>query len=551
MAVLHQDDTATEAVDSPPRKVRMTSSVYRRVGIASAIMMASIFLSRVVGLLREMVIAYTGGVGREVDAYQVAFVLPEILNHIAASGFLSVTFIPIFADYIAEGKEEEGWRAFSAILTVFGLLLVVLIAVAEIAAGRMVGWVAPGLGDPATVADAVRMTRIILPAQFFFFSGGLLMAVQFAREKFAVPALAPLLYNGGIIVGGLLLSGRLGMEGFAWGVLAGAIVGNFFLQYRGAKGVGLRYRFSLDFRHPALRTYIRLTLPLMVGLTMMFSTEFFFKFFGSYLPHGGISALNYGLRVMLALVAFFGQAVGVASFPFLARMAAENRIGELSQLLDDTLRYLSLVVPCSVLLIVLRHEVVSILFQRGRFDAAAAELTARILPYLLAGAFAFAAQTLVARGYYAVKDTFFPALYGTLAVLVSLPAYRVCLRLLGIEGVALAVSLSAALQVVVLYALWNRRVGNRHAGRVYAAFGRQALLAFPLGGLVYWIKVWLFGSFEPLGLGGSLLAVFVVSTLFCSGIVAIGYRLGLEEVVETVKRVRSRMRRRKSGAGSG
>ncbi len=551
MAVLHQDDTATEAVDSPPRKVRMTRSVYRRVGIASAIMMASIFLSRVVGLLREMVIAYSGGVGREVDAYQVAFVLPEILNHIAASGFLSVTFIPIFAGYIAEGKEEEGWRAFSAILTVFGLLLVVLIAVAEIAAGRLVGWVAPGLGDPATVADAVRMTRIILPAQFFFFAGGLLMAVQFAREKFAVPALAPLLYNGGIIAGGLLLSGRLGMEGFAWGVLAGAIVGNFFLQYRGAKGVGLRYRFSLDFRHPALRTYIRLTLPLMVGLTMMFSTEFFFKFFGSYLPHGGISALNYGLRVMLALVAFFGQAVGVASFPFLARMAAENRIGELSQLLDDTLRYLSLVVPCSVLLIVLRHEVVSILFQRGRFDAAAAELTARILPYLLAGAFAFAAQTLVARGYYAVKDTFFPALYGTLAVLVSLPAYRACLHLLGIEGVALAVSLSAALQVVVLYALWNRRVGNRHAGRVYAAFGRQALLALPLGVLVYWIKVWLFGSFEPLGLGGSLLAVFVVSTLFCSGIVAIGYRLGLEEVVETVKRVRSRMRRRKSGAGSG
>jgi putative peptidoglycan lipid II flippase len=377
------------------------------------------------------------------------------------------------------------------------------------------------------------------------------MAVQFARERFAVPALAPLLYNGGIIAGGLLLIQRPGMEGFAWGVLAGAFVGNFLLQYRGAKRVGLRLRFSLDLRHPALRTYIRLTLPLMVGLTMMFSTEFFFKFFGSYLPHGGISALNYGLRLMLALVAFFGQAVGVASFPFLARMAAENRLKDLSRLLDDTLRYLSLVIPFSVLLIVLRNEMVSILFQRGRFDADAVELTARVLPFLLVGSFAFAAQTLVARGYYAVRDTFFPALYGTLAVLASLPVYLAGLRYLGIEGVALAVSLSAVLQVTVLYALWNRRVGNADAVRVYKAFGRQALISIPMGLLFYLGKNLLFGPFEPLGLVGSLLVVVVVGVLFSAAILGIGYGLGFREIVESLERFRSRWRHENTGTGPG
>lgn len=529
----------------------MTRSVYRKVGIASAIMMASIFLSRIMGLLREMVIAYAGGVGREVDAYQVAFVLPEILNHIAASGFLSVTFIPIFADYAARGREEEGWRGFSAILTVFGLMLAVLIAAAELFAARLVGWVAPGMTDGAAVAQAVRMTRIILPAQFFFFAGGLFMAVQFAKEKFAVPALAPLLYNGGIIAGGLLLARLPGMEGFAWGVLAGAFVGNFVLQYRGARQVGMRLRLSVDFRHPALRAYIRLTLPLMVGLTMMFSTEFFFKFFGSYLPHGGISALNYGLRVMLALVAFFGQAVGVASFPFLARMAAEKRFGELSRLLDDTLRYLSLVIPFSVLLIVLRREVVAILFQRGAFGAAAADLTVRVLPFLLVGAFAFAAQTLVARGYYAMKDTLFPAVYGTLAVLASLPVYLLGLRFLGVGGVALAVSVSAALQVALLYALWNRRIGNTGAGRVYAAFGRQALLSVPLGLLFYGVRNLIAGPLQAFGPTGHLTVVAVVGTLYSLAVVGLGHRMGLEEIVGTVERVRSRWRSRRSGKGTG
>ena len=217
-------------------------SIYRKVGIASLIMMASVFLSRVIGLLRDMVIAYIGGAGATVDAYQVAFVIPEILNHVVASGFMSVTFIPIFSRYLAQGREDDGWRVFSVIINCFGCFLVVMILISMAFAPQLIDLIAPGLENEETTTAAVRMTRIILPAQFFFFVGGMLMAVQFSKERFFIPALAPLLYNTGIIAGGLLLGPWLGMEGFAWGVLIGAFAGNLFAQFFGARKAGLTYR---------------------------------------------------------------------------------------------------------------------------------------------------------------------------------------------------------------------------------------------------------------------------------------------------------------------
>ena len=344
----------------------MTESLSKKVGIASLIMMTSVFLSRVIGLFREMVIAHIGGARAPVDAYQIAFVIPEILNHIVASGFMSVTFIPIFSRYLAGDREEEGWKVFSVILNCFGCFLVLLILFAVAFTPELIALIAPGLSNPDTIALAVRMTRIILPAQLFFFVGGLLMAVQFSKESFFIPALAPLLYNLGIISGGILLGPWLGMEGFAWGVLIGALVGNLIVQFFGVRKAGLKYFFIFDLFHPDFRKYLILTLPLMVGLTMTFSTEFFLRLFGSYLPQGSIAILNFGLRIMLILVGLFGQAVGTASFPFLARLVVENRLNEMNRLLNQTLRFLALVIPFSILLMVLRSEVVRMIFQRGK-----------------------------------------------------------------------------------------------------------------------------------------------------------------------------------------
>jgi putative peptidoglycan lipid II flippase len=515
----------------------MTRSLSKKVGIASLIMMASVFLSRVVGLFREMVIAHIGGAGAAVDAYQVAFVIPDILNHVVASGFMSVTFIPIFSRYLADNREDEGWRVFSIILNCFGCFLVALIVVAVALAPRLIALIAPGLKNPDTIASAVRMTRIILPAQLFFFVGGLLMAVQFSKEKFFVPALAPLLYNLGIISGGLILGPWIGMEGFAWGVLIGAFSGNLFVQFFGARQTGLKYFFNFDLGHTALRKYVFVTLPLMVGLTMTFSTEFFFRLFGSYLPQGSIAVLNYGLRIMLILVGLFGQAVGTASYPFLARLLAENKLNEMNRLLNHTLRFLAMVIPFSVLLMVLRSEVVRIIFQRGKFDAAATALTAEVLMYLLVGAFAFAAYTIVVRGYFASQNTLFPALYGTIVVILSIPLYLLGMNLLGVRGVALAVSVSGIFQVTVLYALWNKRSNNTEGRRVYAFYGKVMCFAALLGIFLAWFKTRALFWIDSSTLYGSLMVSLLTGAVFLVILLAVGYGLKVKEVTELVNRV--------------
>lgn len=292
----------------------MSAPTLRKIGTATAIMMVSVFLSRVLGLLRESTIAALGGAGTAVDAYKAAFVLPEILNHLVAGGFLSITFIPIFARYLAAGDEAGGRRVFSVILTVFGVVLGSLILIAMGLAPQLMALLTPGRTDPEFLALAVRMTRIVLPAQLFFFAGGLMMAVQFAKERFLMPALAGLIYNLGIIVGGVALAPWLGIEGFSWGALVGAGIGNLGLQWIGAHRAGMRFSWCWQIRHPDLRRYIALTLPLMLGLTMTFSTEIFSKFFGSFLPPGGISWIDFAWKIVMMLVGFFGQAVGQASF---------------------------------------------------------------------------------------------------------------------------------------------------------------------------------------------------------------------------------------------
>jgi putative peptidoglycan lipid II flippase len=509
----------------------MTRSLFKKIGIASFIMMASVFASRIIGLVREMAIAWAGGARSEVDAYQIAFALPEILNHVVASGFLSITFIPIFARYISQGKEKEGFAVFSLVFNGFGMILAAGIIVAMIWTPFFVGILAPGIQDPATVDMAVRMTRIILPAQFFFFAGGLFMAVQFAREKFLIPALAPLIYNLGIICGGIFLYPYLGMEGFAWGVLAGAFAGNFVLQWAGAKKQGLRHEFLIDFFHPDFKRYVKITLPFMAGLTVTFSTEILMKFFGSFLAPGHIAAMNYAIRIMFILVGFFGQAIGMASYPFMAQVAATGDMNRLNDIINQTLKFIFLVIPFSVLFIVLRHEIVLILFQRGEFDAHATRITAGLLPFFLAGAFAFSAQTFVARGFYALENTLFPALVSTLCMLAGLPVIYLCMTALGPEGVALGLSLTVIFSCFALFESWNKKSGNTGKDLVYRFLFKLILASILIGALLSFIHPVLTRLMPPVSSVPALGICAVTGLLFLLMMPVAGKVMGIPEIV--------------------
>jgi putative peptidoglycan lipid II flippase len=504
--------------------------ILKKVGFASFIMMASVFASRIIGVFREMAIAGFGGINAGVDAYQIAFIIPEILNHIVASGFLSITFIPIFAHYLSLNQENEGYKVFSIIMNGFGLLLVGFILVTMIWTPEFVHIFVPGIQDPGTFALAVKMTRIIIPAQFFFFTGGLLMAVQFAKEKFFIPALAPLIYNLSIILGGLILGPFMGMEGFAWGVLIGAFIGNFGLQLIGAKKLGLKYYPVINFIHPDLIKYIKLTLPLMIGLTMTFSTEILLKFFGSYLDEGSIAAMNYALRVTFILVGLFGQAIGVASYPFMTKLAQKGEFIELNHLLNKTLKFIFLVMPFSVLFIVLSHEIVTIIFQRGQFDAQATTLTAGILQFFMVGAFAFSAQNIVSRGYYTTQNTLFPAIFTSICVMATLPLIYLFMKAMGPKGVALGLSLSVIIQAFTLFECWNRKSLNSEKKEVYLFFLKMLPISLITGCILFITAAAARNLIDHSTFAGSLTIVCLIGIEFLFLFFLTGFIFKIQEI---------------------
>jgi putative peptidoglycan lipid II flippase len=236
--------------------------------------------------------------------------------------------------------------------------------------------------------------------------------------------MAPLLYNIGIIAGGTLLAPVMGIEGFAWGVLAGAFAGNVAIQLPGALRVGMRYGFRFSPADPEFIRYIKLTIPLVAGLGLSFSNEIFFRYFASFLESGAVAGANYALRTMMILVGVFGQASGVAFYPYLAKLAAEKAYGRMSELLNDTINKVALyLMPLTGIMMALAPQIVMILYEHGKFTRESTLETAPILTMYLTGAFAMSVSMLAARPFYAMQKTLLPMAVGTAVSIVSIPLY--------------------------------------------------------------------------------------------------------------------------------
>ena len=242
----------------------------------------------------------------------------------------------------------------------------------------------------------------MLPAQFCFYQGSILSAVQYAKGRFLIPSLAPVVYNVMIVLGGILLASRFGMTGFAIGVLAGALLGNFLLQVYGAIRVDARFRPNLNLRHPGFILFLRLSVPIMLALSLVFTDDWVIRWFGSYLQPASITWLSYGKTLMRVPLGVVGQGVGVASFPFLAQLYSEGKIDELNRLLNTTTKWLiALLVPISALTIAESSPVVYLVFSHTRLRGPDFNATAATLVLFSLGMFAWGAQNILARGFYA------------------------------------------------------------------------------------------------------------------------------------------------------
>lgn len=467
--------------------------MHRRIAAATGIVMASILLSRILGWGRVWALAHFAGANSVTDAFNAAFTLPDILNYMVAGGSLSITFIPVFAKYVAEGDEREGWRVFSTVISVTGLALIALVALAEIFAGPIVTKLQPGF-DVAEHARTVFLTRLMLPAQIFFYEGSILSAVQYAKGRFGIPSLAPLIYNAAIILGGVLLFSRIGITGFSVGVLTGAICGNFLLQVYGARRAGAVFLPNLRIKHPGFVLFLKMSVPIMLALGLAQADDWIIRHYASYLPHGELTWLAYGKMLMQVPLGFVGQAIAVASFPTLAQLYSERKLSDLNHILNSTFKALIvLLIPISALMIAESRPIVRVLFMRTRLVGQDVDATAAALVFFSLGLFAWGAQNILARGFYATRNTVVPAVVGTLTTLCSLPLYAWFMREMGFRGLALASTMGIAAYMLVLFVLLARRTKNHDVGSLMAFFAKvcaaSALVGFACWKLALWLEM--------------------------------------------------------------
>ena len=516
------------------------SNVPGRIAKASGIVMAGVFLSRLLGFVRDLAVAHQFGSSSTTDAYYSAFTLPDFLNYLVAAGALSVTFIPVFSRYMTEKQEEEGWYAFSTVVTVMGLVLVALVAISEVFASQLVDFIAPGLTS-AEKARTIFLTRLMLPAQIFFYLGSILSAVQYAKAQFTIPSLAGVVYNLGVILGGLTLSSRIGITGFAVGVLGGSMVGNFLLQIYGAQRAGARFTPNLNIRHPGFRWFIRLSIPIMLALSLPATDDWIIRRFGSYLVPGSITWLNYAKNLMRVPLGVVGMSVGVASFPFLAQLYSDGKLDELKRTLNATLKGLILLLfPISALTIAESAPLVRFVFLHTRLRGAALDATAAALSVFSISMFAWAMQNILARVFYAARDTITPAVVGTSITFLMLPVYWWMARHFQYLGLAFASSFGITTYTVLLLLLLKRRIPNSQAGPLLIFAAKVGAVSTLAGLACFKLCGWL-GSILGWQTTLQALLVLVITTSVGLALLALFARLiGVKEFDDYLKRVVAR-----------
>ncbi len=438
---------------------------------------ASIFLSRLMGLVREQIIGRTLGASRQADLYFASFTLPDFLNYLLAAGALSIVFIPIFLAHLERGDEQRAWISFSIIANFIVLVGTIGIALLMVFSRPLATLVAPGFTDPSNIDTLVRLTRIILPAQFFHVIGGLLSAALQAQNLHALPALAPLVYSAGIIMGGLVGAyyPDLGAEGFAWGVLAGSIAGPFGVPLYGCLKTRMRWDPLLSIRDPDLRQYLWLSVPIMIGFSIVVVDEWIIKNQASYLAAGTLAYLQYSRTLMKVPIGVFGMAAGVASYPTISGLVAAGAVVEAYSLLCKAVRLmLAITFAAQVCLTIAGFEAVQMIWGvfAKRFTLADAEQTATVLKYLCIGLSGWAAQSVISRGFYALGSTWLPTIVGTSIAIVMTPLYVVLRKEGGAIGLAIASSIAITVYVLLLGWLQRRRF-EKQAASIGAALSKS------------------------------------------------------------------------------
>jgi putative peptidoglycan lipid II flippase len=421
------------------------------------LLMLSALLSGILALVRIKVINHLFGAGMEQDAYQAAFTLPDLINYFLIGGAASISVITILNRYREAGDEEGGDRALSVILNTMLIVLCAGLLVGEIFAPQYVWLFFTGYRrDHVGAAMCVALTRLLLPAQLFFFIGSVMSSRLQVRKIFLYQACTPVIYNAGIILGALLLHHRLGIFSLAWGALGGVIVGSAMLNSLGAFRTGLRYHPIVGFRDPAFLEWLKLSLPLMIGVSLVMFDGIFLKTFASA-QVGGITLITNAKSLFNAPFNVIGPAAGAASLPFFASLFQQGRTDDFSTSVARSVsRLFAVGMIVSAWMIALAPWLMD-LFRGGKFYRSDADAITQLFSILAITLAIWAVQGIYARAFYAASDTQTPMITSTVITVLSIPMYWGLFHTRGLIGLAIASDIGIFVQSASLALLLHRK----------------------------------------------------------------------------------------------
>ncbi len=502
---------------------------------STGILMAAFLVNKFLAIGRQVVIARAFGTGGDYDAFIAAFRLPDILFTLISGGALATAFIPVLSERLTHrpADDPDGWRLISATLNTMLGVVGLASALVAILALPLVEWlIAPGFPSDTQRLTA-NLMRLALLSTIIFSVSGLAGGVLNTRQHFLLPAIAPIIYNLGLIAGAIFLAPSLGVYGLMWGAIGGA-AGHLFIQVPGLLRYHMRYVPFLGWHDPGLFQVIKLMGPRILTLGVIQINFIVLYNLASRLGEGSVSSLDYGWDLMQMPQTIIGSAIGIVLFPTMSELAAQGDLNGLRRTAAQSLRIiLALSVPAMVGLIVLGRPIIQVMFERGEFGPDSTAAVYQSLQFWAVALVGHCALEVANRLFYAQKDTTTPLLGALIGMLVNLALAIALYRRLDAGGLALANGVAVTVEVLTLLIIAHRRMAGVEAGAIGRTLLRTLIAAAMMGGTV--LAFTSFGPALPPLLGAAAGGVLGLIVYLLAG-----FYLGIEEI-RLIPRLASRL----------
>lgn len=412
---------------------RLLNSQTKTITSAAFILGISALISKILGLFRDRLLAGRFGAGDELDMYYAAFRIPDFVFNILIIGAISVAFIPVFTEAWAR-NQKEAWRIANGVLNIFLAVLIFLSIILILFCPLIISIIAPGFGGEKREIT-IALTRIMFLSPVFLAVSNIFSGILQSFKRFFVYSLAPIMYNIGIILGILLFVPKFGIYGLAFGVILGAFL-HMAIQIPSTKFCGYSYKFTFDIRHSGIKKIIKLMVPRTIGLGASQVNLIVITAIASTLAAGSIAVFNFANNLQYIPIGLIGISFATAVFPSLSQEFATQRKKEFIQKFSLTFRQiLFFLIPLSVLIFVLRAQIVRIILGTGQFSWADTRLTAACLGLFSLGIFAQALIPLVSKAFYALHNTIIPVIISILSIILNIGLSFLFVWLLNFQNV--------------------------------------------------------------------------------------------------------------------